>query len=193
MLMGAFCLGSSCFRPAASRMCSHIITPRHMFCCLSGDFVSCKVDLVMQAWIFSECGRRLLMRLNHAIHTAQDCCGLVGRFEGQDELAPILCQACVLSFDGIREQDSVLLAAGVSKHQFQLLTQQQAQETAEAVSAPARRADLPLVAARKRAGFQASIDAAAPENRAASMRRLQEDCFDAIRLGANEQSHWDVV
>ena len=54
------------------------------------------------------------MHLNHTIHTAQDCCGLVGRFEGQHELAPILCQACVLSLDGIREQDSVLLAAEAS-------------------------------------------------------------------------------
>ncbi|CAE7552837.1 Dnmt3b [Symbiodinium sp. CCMP2592] len=95
------------------------------------------------------------------------------RERGLQSLAPLLLEAKVVSLDGVRAHRDTLREAGVTEPQLRLLLSEEAAD--DGVPLPARRQDLPVVHKRKRASFQASMEAAAPENRAASLRRLHED------------------
>ncbi|CAE7866533.1 unnamed protein product, partial [Symbiodinium necroappetens] len=89
------------------------------------------------------------------------------------DLAPVLLSAGVTSLDAVREQREALIEAGVSPQQLQHL--QGDDSSSSVVPQPERRSDLPVVHQRKRASFQASVEAAAPDKRAATLRRLHED------------------
>ena len=96
------------------------------------------------------------------------------RFSGLQELAPALCDAGVLSLYQVSVRKEELISSGVSRQQIDKLLGATTADPKNYLDSPANRRDLPAIPVRKRASFQASLEAALPENRAASLRRLHE-------------------
>ena len=82
------------------------------------------------------------------------------RTKGLQDLAPVLIEHGVRSMEDLRRGEGVLVLAGVSPLQIDLLLGRQCEP---AVLQPVRRSDLPPMPTRKRASFEASIAAARPE------------------------------
>ena len=105
------------------------------------------------------------------------------RSVGLQELAPTLCELGFLSLDQIRHGSDTVLSAGITRSQLDRLLGATTAAIDAHLEPAATRQDLPAIPVRKRASFEASIRAADPENRAASVRRLHEGFLASSSTG----------
>ena len=105
------------------------------------------------------------------------------RSVGLQELAPTLFDLGILSTRELQHGREILLSAGVTPSQVDRLLGCADIASNEVLAVPTVRSDLPVIPVRKRASFAASLQAAAPDQRATSVRRLHEGFMAASSTG----------
>ena len=110
------------------------------------------------------------------------------RQAGVESLAPVLVSHGVLSVNQITLRFGDRIAAGAPPWQLEaaLAASSQQAEVAADIDHLAGRADLPVAAPQRRANLQAALMAAEPNNRAASLKKLEDDILAKSTNPAND-------
>jgi hypothetical protein len=110
------------------------------------------------------------------------------RQAGSEPLAPVLVSHGVLSVNQITLRFGDLVAAGVPPWQLEatLAASSQRAEVAPEEAPQVGRVDLPTVVTQRRANLQAALMAAEPNNRVASLKKLEDDILAKSTNPAND-------